>query len=61
MLFVVEFEHDMLQPFIVKNKIGSFYESFRRTEKMTKKEICRTLMILQISTKINVGFGQIYE
>jgi hypothetical protein len=51
----------MLQPFIVDNGIGSFYEFFRLTEKMRKREICQTLMIMQILKKINDGFGQIDE
>jgi hypothetical protein len=51
----------MLQPFIVNNDIGSFYESFRLTEKKRKREICKTLMTLQILKKIDDGFGQIDE
>jgi hypothetical protein len=57
----MEFEHDRLQPFIVNNGIGSFYESFRLTEKVTKGENCRTLVISLILKRINDGFGQIHE
>jgi hypothetical protein len=32
---IVEFEHDMFQPFIVNNGIGSFDEFFRLTKTMT--------------------------
>jgi hypothetical protein len=51
----------MLVTFIVNNGIGSFYEFFRLMEKMRKREICQTLMILQILKKINDGFSQIDE
>jgi hypothetical protein len=61
MLFIVEIEHDMLQPFIVKNDIGSLYEFFRLAKKMRKREICKTLMILRILKKINGELGQIDE
>jgi hypothetical protein len=57
----VEFEIDMLQPIIVKNGIGSLYESFRLAEKMKKKKNCLTLRIFQILKEIIDGFGQIDE
>jgi hypothetical protein len=57
----VEFEHDMLQTFIVNYRIGSFYEFFRLTEKMRESKIYKTLMILPILKRFNDGFGQIHE
>jgi hypothetical protein len=56
---MVEFEHDMLQPFIVNNGIGSFYEFFRLKEKMRKRKICRTLMMLQILKKIEMSSAKL--